>query len=77
MHEINDVVASQIIERELDIEMMATNLADWFGASRSLPKQHTGAMVLETKYVETLLAGINQKYLEIVALTNDWELPDA
>lgn len=77
MREISDAVAVQILDRELDIEMMATNLAEWFGASRSLPKQHTGAMVLETKYVESLLAGINQKYLEIVALTNDWELPNA
>jgi hypothetical protein len=76
MREMSDDVALQIVERELDIERMASNLAEWFGTGRSLPAGHTGAMVLEPKYVETLLAGINQKYLEIVALTNDWELPN-
>ncbi len=77
MRKMDDNVALQITERELDIEMMASNLAEWFGSGRSLPSGHTGAMVLEPKYVETLLTGINQKYLEIVALTNDWELPNA
>jgi len=76
MRKVSDEVAVDIVSRELDIEMMASNLADWFGTGRSLPSEHTGAMVLEAKYVESLLAGINQKYLEIVALTNDWEMPN-
>jgi hypothetical protein len=69
-------IAEQILERETAISTMAGNLADWFGGERSLPEEHTGAMVLEPKYVESLLDGINQKYLEIVALTNGWEMPN-
>lgn len=77
MLNMSDEVALEILDREIDIERMASNLAEWFGSGRLLPDGHTGAMVLEPKYVETMLAGINQKYLEIVALTNDWELPNA
>jgi len=76
MRNLSDKVAVEIVDRELDIEMMASNLAEWFGTGRSLPEGHTGAMVLEAKYVESLLADIQKKYLEIVALTNDWELPN-
>ena len=77
MRKLSNAVELEILDREIDIEMMASNLAEWFGTGRSLPEAHTGAMVLEAKYVESLLAGIQQKYQEIVALTNDWELPNA
>lgn len=66
----------KIMQRELAIEQLANSLADWFGKDRHLPKEHTGVMILETKYVESIINEINRNFTDIIALTNDWELPN-
>ena len=73
MRKVSDATETQIVKRELAIEMLATNLADWF-KDRELPNGHTGVMILETKYVENIIAGINRNFNDIIALTNDWEI---
>ena len=74
MNAISEKNSMEIIVRQNNIEMLAINLADWFGKDRELPKAHTGAIVLEHKYVENILKEIDRNFQEIIALTNDWEI---
>jgi len=74
MNTLSDKTNMEIIVRQNNIEMLATNLADWFGGDRKLPEGHTGAIVLEHKYVESILREIDRNFQDIIALTNDWEI---
>jgi hypothetical protein len=76
MNTIADKNLEQIINKQYAIEQLAKNLADWFGRERQLPLEHTGVMIVETRYVETIISEINRNFTDIIALTNDWELPN-